>query len=201
MPNGGLYRLAKTSPYKGSTLLGPTAKAFCTADLRYSDPIGYLISSILSLPLPKDEGGSLGASQRTTTAKRLDSPPIRPELDTAKESPPIRKEEERPGFMGIPEVGPKPNQASPGKEGERHTGPRNRTNSTTSSKVLQNTKRNSEQMIRREAQTRREKLRILGEHTTNGQRMFSEDTERTRGNKRESRKVIIITGHLTATKP
>ena len=138
MPNGGLYRLAKTSPYKGSTLLGPTAKAFCTADLRYLDPTGYF-SLILSLPLPKEEGGSLGASQRTTTAKRLDSPPIRPEPDTAEESPPIRKEEERPGFMGIPEVGPKPNQASLGKEGERHTGPRNRTNSMTSSKVLKRT--------------------------------------------------------------
>ena len=47
----------------------------------------------------------------------------------------------------------------------------------------------------------KEKASISGEHNANGQRMFSKETERTRGNKRESRKVIITTGHLTTTKP
>ena len=62
-------------PYKGSTLVGLIARAFYTADFRYSDPTGYLISSILSLPLPKAEEGFPGASRRTTTAKRLCNTP------------------------------------------------------------------------------------------------------------------------------
>ena len=40
-----------------------------------------------------------------------------------------------------------------------------------------------------------------GAHNTNSQRMFSEETEGARGSERESRKVIIIIGRLTTTKP
>ena len=79
-------------------------------------------------------------SRRTTTAKRLDSPPVRPEPDTLEKSPLIRKEEERLGPMGIPEVRPKPNQASPGKEGKIRIGPRNKTKRTTSSKYYKTPK-------------------------------------------------------------
>ena len=77
----------------------------------------------------------------------------------------------------------------------------------TPSKVLQNTKRDSEQMVRRVLREKKhdiaekEKTSISGEHNANGQRMFSKEIERTRGNKRESRKIIITTGRLTATKP
>ena len=35
--NGGPYRAAKISSYKGSTRLGPPALAFCTAALKYSE--------------------------------------------------------------------------------------------------------------------------------------------------------------------
>ena len=38
-------------------------------------------------------------------------------------------------------------------------------------------------------------------HNANGQRIFSEETEGTRRSEHESRKVIIIIGRLTATKP
>ena len=41
----------------------------------------------------------------------------------------------------------------------------------------------------------------MGGHNVNGQKMFSEEPEGTRGNEHESRKVIIITERLTATKP
>ena len=47
----------------------------------------------------------------------------------------------------------------------------------------------------------KEKTSISEEHNANDQRMFSKEIRRTRGNKRESRKVIITIGHLTAIKP
>ena len=70
-----------------------------------------------------------------------------------------------------------------------------------------NTKRDFEQRVRRFSRKKKpelaekEKTSIAGEHNTNGQRMFSKETERTRGNKHESRKIISTTGRLTATKP
>ena len=78
---------------------------------------------------------------------------------------------------------------------------------TTPSRVLQNTKRDSEQTIRRVLRKKKpelaekERASILGEDNASGQRMFSKETERTRGNERKSRKVIITIGHLTGTKP
>ena len=78
---------------------------------------------------------------------------------------------------------------------------------TTPSRVLQNTKRDSEQMVRRVLREKKpelaekEKASISGEHNANGQRIFSKETKRTRGNKRESRKIIITIGRLTVTKP
>ena len=70
-----------------------------------------------------------------------------------------------------------------------------------------NTKRDSKQRVRRVLRKKKpelaekEKASITGERNTNGQRMFSKETERTRGNKRESQKIISTIGHLTATKP
>ena len=93
------------------------------------------------------------------------------------------------------------------KEEERRTGPRNIMKGTTPSRVLQSTKRSSEKMIRQVSRKKKpelaekEKASISGEHNANGQRNFSKDTGITRGNKRESKKVIITTRHLTATKP
>ena len=94
-----------------------------------------------------------------------------------------------------------------GKEGERRTGPRNRTKGTTPSRVLQNTKRDSKKMVRRVLKenkpelAEKEKASISGEHNANGQRMFSKEIERTRGNKHKIQIIIITTGRLTATKP
>ena len=92
---------SKVAPYKGPTLLGPTARPFCAVDSRYSDPPGYLILSILPLPLFKGKGGSPGASRRSTPAEWSEVSQVRPEPTTAEESPPIRREEERPGPMVI----------------------------------------------------------------------------------------------------
>ena len=78
---------------------------------------------------------------------------------------------------------------------------------TTPSRVVQNTKRVSEQMVRQVLREKKpklvekEKASISGEHNANGHGMFSKETERTRGNKHKSRKIIITTGRLTATKP
>ena len=55
---------------------------------------------------------------------------------------------------------------------------------------------------KKEVRTHREGKNFnSGEHNANGQRMFSKETERTRGDKRESKKIISTTGHLTATNP
>ena len=88
-------------PYKGPTWLGPTTKAFFTADFKYYDPPGYLISSILYLPLFKGKRGSPGLSRRSTQAERSEAPPVHPEPTATEESPPMRKEEERPEPMVI----------------------------------------------------------------------------------------------------
>ena len=93
--------MAKVAPYKGPTLLGPTAKAFYTTDFRYFDPLGYLISLTLPLPLSKGKVGAPGASRRLTPAERSEAPPVRLQPTTAEESPLIRREEERPGPMVI----------------------------------------------------------------------------------------------------
>ena len=116
--------------------------------------------------------------------------------------------------MGIPEIGPKPNQASPNaslyhskrqerrktyvlgieRKGQPQAG------------YYKNAKRDSEQRVRRVLRKKKpklaekEKASIVGEHNTNGQRMFSKETERTRGNKDESRKIISTIGRLTETK-
>ena len=86
--------MEKVAPYRGLTLLGPITKAFCTAEFRYSDPPGYLISSILPLPFFKGKGGSIGAYQISTRAEQSEVLPIHPEPATTEESPPMRKEEE-----------------------------------------------------------------------------------------------------------
>ena len=80
-PKRGPYRAAKTSPYEGSTRLGPTTTTFCIAALKYSEPLGYRISLIFPLPLSKGKVGSLGVTRWTTMTRLSDSPPVRPELD------------------------------------------------------------------------------------------------------------------------
>ena len=51
------------------------------------------------------------------------------------------------------------------------------------------------------AEKKKKKPLRSGEHKANGQRMFSEETVRTGRSGHENRKVIVITGHMTTTKP
>ena len=173
-------------PYKGSILLGPTAKAFCKADFRYSDPRGYLISSIFPLPLSRGKRGSPGAFQRATPFKLSEVSPVRPEPGTAEESPPMRNEEERPEPIRVIEIEQKDYL---------------RQGITKRQKKLCTEGQTECYGKRKPNSQRNKKASRSGEHKTKGQKIFSKETKRTGRDGRENRKVIIITRHMTTTKP
>ena len=144
-PNGGLYRLAKISPYKGSTLLGPTSRSFRMANFRYSDPTRYLISSILPLPLPKGKGGSPGhlewqpqLSDRTHHPSFLNQIPLRNHPLFAKKMTGPDPWEYSKLDQNLTKLAlTRRYTTQKGEGGESRTGPRSRTKGTTQSRILQ----------------------------------------------------------------